>query len=160
MEHIWSPWRMEYVMEHYRSAECIFCAALKRTDDEASLLVHRGERVFVILNLFPYTNGHLMVVPNAHVPLLADLDSNTRLDLIDTISHSEQVLRRVYRPEGFNIGVNIGEAGGAGIVGHLHFHVVPRWSGDTNFMSTVSGARVLPEELGETYRRLKQAWDS
>lgn len=157
MKQLWSPWRMEYIMEHTPSKECIFCAALTGGDDAASLLLYRGERAFIILNLFPYTSGHLMVVPNAHVPFLDELDSETRLELIELTCRAEYALRTVYRPEGFNIGANIGAAAGAGIVGHLHFHVVPRWQGDTSFMSTVSGVRVLPEELSDTYQRLKGA---
>ena len=158
MKRIWSPWRMKYIQKHEKDDECIFCLALKRPDDPENLVVYQGKRAFVIVNRFPYASGHLMVVPNAHQPDLDALDNDTRSELIELLSQTESVLRRVYRPDGFNIGANIGAAAGAGVIGHFHFHVVPRWVGDTNFMSTLGEIRVLPEELEETHHKLKDAW--
>ncbi len=158
-KYIWSPWRMKYIMSHEQTSDCIFCVALSSGDDEESLIVYRGERAFVILNRYPYTSGHLMVVPYAHLATLEELDPQTRYELIDLCARAEGVLHKVYQPEGYNIGVNVGKAAGAGVASHIHFHIVPRWDGDTNFMSSLADARVLPESLGDTYRRVKQAWD-
>jgi len=146
-------------MNHERNTECVFCAAVRSSEDQENLLLHRGQHSFVILNRYPYTSGHLMVVPYDHQPLLQALDRQTRSELMDFIARAESVLDAAYHPEGYNIGANIGVAAGAGIASHLHFHVVPRWSGDTNFMSTLGNTRVLPEELGDTYRRLLEAWN-
>ena len=159
MKYLWSPWRKKYVLNHTGSDGCIFCLALEQKDGPGNLVVHRGKLAFMILNLYPYTGGHMMVVPNAHQPSLVDLDSDTMHEVITMISDCMQVASQVYHPEGFNIGANIGAAAGAGVVEHVHFHIVPRWLGDTNFMSTVGNSRVLPEELEETYWRLKAAWD-
>lgn len=150
---------MKYIQNHRRDAECIFCLAVAQEDSPENLVVKRGETVFVILNRFPYTSGHLMVVPYQHTSDLADLTAVCRGEMMELVTVSIEVLRRVYRPQGFNLGMNLGEPAGAGIADHLHMHIVPRWSGDTNFMSTVGGVRVLPEELEETYRRLKEVWE-
>jgi ATP adenylyltransferase len=158
MKQMWSPWRMKYIMRHERTTGCIFCNALRSEDDAQNLVLWRGEQVFVILNKYPYASGHLMVVPNAHQPSLSSVDDETRCELIAYLSRAERVIRQVYHPEGFNIGANIGGAAGAGVAGHLHFHVVPRWSGDTNFMTTLGDTRVLPENLSDTYQRLLDAW--
>ncbi len=159
-KYIWSPWRMKYIMAHEKSSDCIFCVALQSGNDEENLIVYRGERAFVILNRYPYTSGHLMVVPYAHHGTLNKLDEETRHELIDLSTRAECVLQAVYEPEGFNVGVNIGTAAGAGVAGHIHIHIVPRWFGDTNFMSSVADARVLPETLEDTYRRVKEAWSN
>jgi ATP adenylyltransferase len=137
---------------------CIFCTAAQLDADEEYLIVARSNRSFVILNRYPYTSGHLMVVPYAHQPSIEDLDSETRQEMFELVNESLGVLRAVYRPDAFNLGANIGAAAGAGIAGHVHLHVVPRWGGDTNFMSTVGDTRVLPEELPETYRRIREQW--
>lgn len=150
---------MKYIQNHRRDAECIFCLAAAQEDSPENLVVKRGETVFVILNRFPYTSGHLMVVPYQHTSELAELTAVCRSEMMELVTVSIEVLRRVYRPQGFNLGMNLGEPAGAGIADHLHMHIVPRWSGDTNFMSTVGGVRVLPEELEETYRRLKEVWE-
>lgn len=159
MEHLWSPWRMEYIMQHQLNTECIFCAGLSQPDNAVNLIVTRSERVFVMMNRYPYTSGHIMVVPNAHQPSLELLDAATRVDLMEMITRGIEVLRKIYKPEGFNVGINIGAAAGAGVVGHVHVHIVPRWAGDTNFMSALAGTRVLPEALEDTYRRLKEGWE-
>jgi len=160
MEHLWSPWRMEYIMRNGSPTECIFCKALEQTDGTENLIVTRGKLAFVILNRYPYTSGHVMIVPMMHVPSLELLTSETRAEMMEWVSRALIAEKAVYTPEGFNVGVNIGAVAGAGIADHVHIHVVPRWRGDTNFMSTVAGARVLPETLEDTYRRLKPALEA
>ncbi len=159
MKRIWSPWRMKFVQSKVKPAGCIFCDALKRSSEKDSLVIQCGQRTFAILNRYPYTSGHLMVVPNEHKCSFEDLDAPTRAELMEMINHATKVVRRIYEPEGFNIGANLGAAAGAGIAGHVHFHIVPRWVGDANFMSTVGEIRVLPEELSETMARLKKTWN-
>jgi len=159
MKQIWSPWRMEYIMEHSPMHGCIFCEAIRQADDETSLILFRGERAFVILNRYPYTSGHLMVVPYDHFGSITELDPDTRAEIMELMSKAEQVVKAEYHPEGFNLGANIGEAAGAGVPNHVHFHIVPRWSADANFMTAVADTRVLPEGLAQTYKRLKQRWD-
>ena len=137
---------------------CVLCDALARAADEP-LLLFRGRTCFVILNLYPYNNGHLMVVPNRHVATLAEAALDELAELMALTRHAEMALAEAYRPQGLNIGMNLGRPAGAGIADHLHVHVVPRWSGDTNFMSVVGNVRVLPEELAETVARLKPIFD-
>lgn len=158
MDYLWSPWRMKYIMDKENSPECVFCYALSQQEDEKFLILHRSERAFVMLNRFPYTSGHLMVLPNVHTPTYEDLDAGTRAEVMELLNRATRVLRETYQPHGFNLGANIGEDAGAGIAPHLHFHLVPRWRGDSNFMSVTGNTRVLPEELAESYRRLKAAW--
>jgi ATP adenylyltransferase len=160
MKQIWSPWRMEYIMDHEPMKGCIFCQALHQADDAANLVIFRGERAFVILNRYPYTSGHLMVVPYDHLASITELETDTRVELMELLSRAEQVVSCVYHPDGFNLGANIGEVAGAGVPGHVHFHVVPRWAADANFMTSVGETRVLPEALAQTYRRLKEGWDN
>jgi ATP adenylyltransferase len=137
---------------------CVFCLAVKQPDSPENLIVHRGNLAFVIVNRFPYTSGHLMVLPFQHAAKLEDLDTASRSELIELVNNAVKVLTRVYKPGGFNLGANLGEAAGAGIEEHLHLHVMPRWVGDTNFMSTVGETRILPETLEETWQRVKAAW--
>jgi len=144
--------------EEETPAGCIFCAKPQEDDAEAYIL-HRGRLCYVILNRFPYNNGHLMVVPYAHTPSLEDLDAETMTELMTLTQLSLGVLRAAYEPQGFNIGVNIGEAAGAGIVDHVHLHVVPRWGGDTNYMTSVGKTRVIPEWLNQTYERLRPLFE-
>lgn len=158
MQHLWSPWRKNYIENHDRKSGCVFCMELQNQDGPENLVVFRGQRAFVILNRYPYTNGHLMVVPNQHMSSLDVLDAATRAEMMELVNTSTLVIGAVYHPEGYNIGINQGSAAGAGIVDHIHIHVVPRWMGDTNFMSTLGETRVLPEELGDTQARLKKAW--
>jgi ATP adenylyltransferase len=146
---------MEYIENHEKQEGCIFCKALERTDNEDNLILKRGELAFVILNLYPYTSGHIMVAPVAHQPSLEDLDPESRAEMMELVSQSILVLKKIYRPQAFNVGANIGEAAGAGEPGHVHLHIVPRWTGDTNFMSALGETRVLPEALEETYRRIR-----
>jgi ATP adenylyltransferase len=159
MKRLFTPWRMTYIKNISPSNECIFCAALKATDGPENLVVVRGSLAFVILNRFPYASGHLMVVPFAHESTFEALDKNTRSEIMELLTRSVQALGRIYQPAGFNVGANIGAAAGAGVAEHVHFHVVPRWTGDTNFMSTVGDTRVLPEDLGVTYRRIYEDWE-
>jgi ATP adenylyltransferase len=155
MKRIWSPWRMEYIENHEKQEGCIFCNALAKPDNEQNLIIKRGKLAFVILNLYPYTSGHLMVAPMAHQPSLEFLEPDSRAEMMELVSQSIVMLKKVYNPEAFNVGANIGEAAGAGEPDHVHLHIVPRWAGDTNFMSAVGETRVLPESLEETYRRIK-----
>jgi ATP adenylyltransferase len=158
MDRLWTPWRLRYVTETSAStAGCIFCHALARVDDEP-LVVYRGKTAFVILNKFPYNNGHLMVVPGRHVGWLADLDATELHEFITLTQTSERVLQQAYHPHGFNMGLNLGKPAGAGVLDHVHMHVVPRWNGDTNFMSVVGETRVLPEELPATAAMLRAAF--
>lgn len=156
--HIWSPWRMTYIGRTKKELGCIFCNALEKEDGVDNLVILRGQRAFVILNRYPYTSGHLMVVPFAHASTLDELDGETMMECMLLIKQAVKAISDVYKPEGFNIGANLGAVAGAGIANHIHFHVVPRWGGDTNFMTSVGGTRVLPEDLCDTLRRLKEAW--
>jgi len=144
-------------MQNYnRESECAFCVELSRSDGPENLIVYRGPRAFIILNRYPYNSGHLMVVPYEHKPTLEALDAETRAEIMELSNLATMVLQKVYRPQGFNLGVNIGTAAGAGILEHVHMHVLPRWGGDTNFVSTLGATRVLPEALEDTYRRVKE----
>lgn len=158
MDHLWSPWRMKYIQQHEPPIGCVFCLAAQQEDNNENLVVARGQRSFAILNRYPYTSGHLMVVPYLHVPSIEDLDAETRHELIEMVNLAMGVLRVVYHPEAFNVGANIGAAAGAGIAAHVHLHVVPRWNGDTNFMSSIGETRIMPEELSDTYRRVREQW--
>lgn len=157
MEHMWSPWRMEYI----RTATeedidgCIFCDLPERGDDETAHILKRGERAFVVLNAYPYNPGHLMVAPLRHTAELESLDAGELAETGSLLQEATRVLREEMAPHGFNIGMNLGRIAGAGFPGHVHWHLVPRWSGDTNFMPVVGETRVLPELLDETYRRLR-----
>ena len=158
MDHLWCPWRMEYIQSDKNNDICIFCNEMSRPDGPENLIVYRGRRAFIILNRYPYTSGHLMVVPNDHLASLEQLDAETRSEIMELTAQSMIVLREVYQPQGFNIGVNIGVAAGAGVLDHVHLHVVPRWGGDTNFMSALADTRVLPETLEITFTRIQNAW--
>jgi ATP adenylyltransferase len=151
---------MSYIQEHKEEQGCVFCVAQTQPDGVENLILHRGKYTYVILNRYPYTSGHLMVVPFIHRPNLEDLNPETRAEMVEQVTQCVRVLREEYRAEGFNVGLNIGDAAGAGIPGHIHFHIVPRWKGDTNFMSSLGQVRVVPEALAETYQRLKKAWDA
>ena len=155
MEHLFAPWRMAYVSGVDLVTGCIFCAAAAGGPETLTLL--RGERVFALLNRYPYTSGHLMVAPVTHVGDLSGLDGPTIAEMMVMAQRLVGVLRDVYAPHGFNLGLNLGESAGAGVVGHVHLHLVPRWRGDTNFMSVSAGLRVLPEDLTDTYGRLRSA---
>jgi ATP adenylyltransferase len=156
MDHLWSPWRLQYVTGGHAPPGCVFCTADTGTDPaQAALVVHRGATCFVILNLFPYNNGHLMVVPGRHIATLAEATPDELHELMLLTQRAEIVLRTAYQPHGINVGINVGRAAGAGLAEHLHIHLVPRWNGDTNFMTTVGDTRVLPESLDATAIRLR-----
>jgi ATP adenylyltransferase len=155
-ERLWAPWRLEYIKGD-TPGECIFCAK-PALDDESALIVHRGERCFVMLNAYPYTSGHVMVAPHLHTADLAALDEPTSHELFALTQRSLQAIAAAYAPEGFNVGANLGSVAGAGIADHVHMHVVPRWEGDTNFMPVVGEVRVLPQSLEDTHRTLKEAF--
>ena len=160
MDYLWTPWRYAYITNAAKAdAEpegCVFCELPKLSDAEAKI-VHRGHHCFVILNSFPYTSGHVMVVPFAHLDELQKLPEATAQEMMALSQTMERVLRQVYTPDGINLGMNIGRSAGAGIAGHVHMHVLPRWVGDTNFMTVTGESRVLPEALEETWRRIKSA---
>lgn len=151
---------MTYIQSEKSTSQCVFCAELTRPDGPENLILYRGERAFVILNRYPYTSGHVMVVPYDHASTLEALDPGTRAEIMELTTRVIQILGVAYHPEGFNLGMNIGEVAGAGIADHVHMHAVPRWGGDTNFMSSLAHTRVLPESLEVTYQRLKAAWDA
>ena len=154
-DRLYTPWRLAYVTQaSHTTPACIFCTALHANDSEP-LVVHRGPTAFVILNKFPYNNGHVMVVPNRHVARLADLTPEELAELMAFAQAVETALAEIYAPHGFNMGLNIGKSAGAGVLDHLHLHIVPRWNGDTSFMSVFADTRVLPEELPVTADRLR-----
>jgi len=159
MDRLWTPWRYRYVSTAGDPGNaCIFCAAAASADDRAHYVVLRAERNFLILNLYPYTSGHLMVAPYQHVATLADTPVETLEEMMRLTARAENVLRRLYKADGLNIGMNLGDAAGAGVPGHIHMHVLPRWPGDSNFMTTIGETRVLPEDLDVTWQRLHAAF--
>jgi ATP adenylyltransferase len=155
MDFLFSPWRYSYVTAAAKPGECVFCAILQAQNDAESLVVHRGNGCFVLLNAFPYTSGHSMVVPYEHVDELQKLGRPVAEEMMALTQKLEGVLREIYRPDGINLGMNLGKAAGAGVAGHIHMHVLPRWFGDTNFMTAVGETRVLPEDLQATYQKIK-----
>ncbi len=159
-EILWAPWRIEYIENASKNEGCIFCEQPREKDDKKSLIVHRGERGFIIINRYPYNNGHLMVVPYRHVGELASLSDEEKIELFHFLQFSQDVLREVMQPQGFNIGMNVGRLAGAGIVDHLHFHIVPRWGGDTNFMPIVGHTKVISEALEETWEKLHKVFEN
>lgn len=161
LDHLYTPWRMAYLRKQSKTPEvdCVFCAKTMTTDDASEHVVFRSSYVYVTLNIYPYNNGHLMIIPYAHVASMEELSPEALTDLMLTTNRALQALRRVYNPNGFNVGANLGSAAGAGIAGHFHLHVVPRWSGDTNFMPVVGGTRVIPELLDDTWAKLRDAWE-
>ncbi len=160
MDRIWAPWRMAYLSgeEKPRREGCIFCWKPLEGEDEANLILERREHCFTLMNLYPYSNSHLMVVPYRHTADFTSLSAGELLDCQQGIVRVIQVLKDSVDPQGFNVGMNMGQAGGAGIAAHLHWHVVPRWNGDTNFMPVTGGTKVISESIQEGYQRLKAAW--
>jgi len=159
MDYLWTPWRYQYMSQVNEGTqpECIFCDAVARNRDEQTLLVYRGKKVFVILNRFPYTSGHVMIVPYAHIRELQACEPAALHEMMDLAQKLESIYRKEYKPDGMNLGMNLGRAAGAGVAGHLHLHVLPRWFGDSNFMTVIGETRVHPEELTTTYSRLRKA---
>ncbi len=161
MDRLWTPWRFDYIRGLGRDeGDCVFCTILAQRDDRENFVLHRGTHAYIILNLFPYTAGHLLIAANRHIPFLRDAELDELHDLVDLARQCEAALRSEYNPDGFNLGFNLGRAAGAGVEHHLHLHLVPRWVGDANFLSVVAETRVLPEQLAHTYDRLKPYFPS
>jgi ATP adenylyltransferase len=155
---LWAPWRLEYVGGADEQEGCLFCKAVESEDDEAALVVHRGRHAIVLVNKFPYASGHLMVAPRRHIGEFAELTDEEALELHRLSGQGIGALAQLYEPQGYNVGWNLGRIAGAGVVDHVHVHVVPRWAGDTNFMPVLADVKVIPEHLAETRRRLAEAW--
>lgn len=155
MDYLWTPWRYQYVSQPGSNQVCIFCEALKQTDDAQTLILFRGRRNFILLNRYPYTTGHAMIAPYDHVGDLIDARAETLGEMMELCQRLQRALAAVYKPEGYNIGMNLGKIAGAGVADHLHLHVLPRWAGDTSFMTTVGETRLEPEDLATTYAKLK-----
>lgn len=158
MDHLWSPWRYQYVKSGGAPSGCVFCQKAEGPDDKANLVIHRGAHNFALLNLYPYTNGHLMIAPYAHVDSLAAASPEAASELMELTQRAETALRALYQPPGINIGMNLGECAGAGVAGHIHMHVLPRWPGDANFMSVIGETRVHIEDLAATWEKLSAAF--
>jgi ATP adenylyltransferase len=158
MDHLWSPWRYQYISQTGAAQDCIFCHKLSANDDRESLIVFRGQHNFVLLNKYPYASGHVMIAPYAHVATLEEVDEPTAAEMMLLARRAQQILREVYRAPGFNLGMNIGACAGAGVAGHIHMHALPRWPGDVNFLTSVGETRVIPEDLGVTYEKLSKAF--
>ncbi len=159
MEFLWSPWRYQYIQANAQQKGCVFCQLAKDQGpeaDEANYIVHRGQNNFVVLNLYPYTSGHVLIVPYAHIALISEADKSVTDEMMDLAKQAQRAIGIEYRPSGYNLGMNLGRAAGAGVADHFHLHLVPRWVGDTNFMTTLGEVRVLPEALADTYRRLRK----
>lgn len=156
MDRLWSPWRYNYVSKGVPPGECFLCAKAASKDDRANYVIHRAERNFLLLNVYPYASGHLLIAPYQHVATLEQADPDTLTEMMRLTARAEKALRAAYDPAGLNIGMNIGQAAGAGVAGHLHMHLLPRWPGDVSFMTTVGETRVLPEDLDSTYDRLSR----
>ncbi|HLH07257.1 MAG TPA: HIT domain-containing protein [Terriglobales bacterium] len=159
MDYLWTPWRYTYVSNAEKAQGCVFCERVSWNDDQRALIVYRGQHSFIILNAFPYTSGHVMVVPYQHVDELQKLSKETAEEMMLLSQRLEQVLRKLYHPDGINLGMNIGKAAGAGIAGHIHMHVLPRWVADANFMTVVGETRILPEDLATTWERIHAEFD-
>ncbi len=158
MTYLWTPWRSTYMQAKKDKEQCIFCEAALAGTDEESLVVYRGELSFVILNRYPYTNGHVMIAPYVHVSRLSQTSEATSGEMMRLTRVSEQIIEHAYHPDGLNLGMNLGEAAGAGIEQHIHMHVLPRWRADANFMTSVGDTRIIPEALNDTYAKLKEAF--
>ena len=160
-KNLWAPWRMKYVNGLNNPHDCFFCRYIKTpTADADNLVLWRSELVLACLNRFPYTNGHLLIAPNAHKAELAELSEAEMLELMQMLTKGQRALGRALNPQGFNVGINLGRCAGAGLPGHLHFHIVPRWEGDTNFMAITGETRVIPQDLSESYQAIKAAADN
>jgi ATP adenylyltransferase len=159
MDFLFTPWRYAYVTGAEKARECLFCTAAALGDDRKAWIVHRAQHCFVMLNAFPYTSGHVMVVPFQHTDQLQTLEAPAAREMMELTQKTEGILRQLYHPDGLNLGMNLGKAGGAGVAGHIHMHVLPRWVADSNFMTVVGETRVLPEALETTYERIRTAFE-
>jgi len=158
MKVLWAPWRMEYILKNKEDG-CVFCKGLKENNDEKNLILIRSEKAVIFMNRFPYNNGHLLIMPTRHIGELEELTQEEVLDIHNLIQLSLSALKKSLNPDGFNIGLNLGRVAGAGVVDHIHWHIVPRWQGDTNFMPVLAEVKVMPEHLSQTYKKLKQAFE-
>jgi ATP adenylyltransferase len=158
MKRLWAPWRMEYILDEKKHERCLFCGIANERKDRKNLLLHRGKECFVVMNKYPYNNGHVMVVPYLHTPNFDGLTDSALFDFIKTVRFSVDVLKKVLSPDGFNLGLNFGKVAGAGMESHMHLHIVPRWTGDTDSMPIIAETRVMPEHLMKTYTKLKRAF--
>lgn len=156
MERLWAPWRMEYIENAVRVEGCIFCVLPAENKDRENLILFRGKHSFMMMNSFPYNNGHLMVAPYKHTADMYELEDETLLEINHLVRYSIRLLSAIMQPDGFNLGVNIGRTAGAGVLDHIHWHIVPRWNGDCNFMPVLANTKVLPESLHSTYDKLKK----
>ena len=154
MKVLWAPWRMGYILSENKADGCIFCPGADRSRDQERLILYVGERSMILMNRFPYNNGHLLVAPIKHVSSLERLNQDETLDLLLMVRKSIEILKQVMKPDGFNVGLNLGQVAGAGMENHMHFHIVPRWKGDTNFMTVIEDVRVIPEHIKATYGKL------
>jgi ATP adenylyltransferase len=161
MDRLWSPWRYDYIksgsgVERHEPPPCVFCALLAdEGDDETKFIVHRATHNFIVLNIYPYISGHLLIVPYSHIAEISAAPKDATDEMMDLTKRSQAVLREVYHPHGFNLGMNLGRSAGAGVADHFHMHIMPRWTGDANFMSTIGETRVIPEDLATTYQKLR-----
>lgn len=158
MERLWTPWRMAFIKGDRSNKECIFCAKVKESRDKENYILHRGDHAYVLLNIYPYTSGHLMIASYAHIGQIEDLDTPTLTEIMTLTQRCVVCLKRALNPHGYNIGFNLGAAAGAGIEDHIHLHIVPRWVGDTNFLPVLANTRLIPEQLSDTYDRLLKTW--
>ena len=157
MDKLWAPWRMEYIKNSDKEDGCIFCNRLNADEDKQNLILYRGKSCFIIMNKYPYNNGHLMIVPNRHVGNFLELTDKEHLELDHLLKLSIKALQIAMQPQGFNVGMNLGRVAGAGIDDHLHYHIVPRWNGDTNFMPVIGENKVISESLAQSYEKIRQA---
>jgi ATP adenylyltransferase len=157
MGNLWAPWRGKYIKNVGKTKSCFLCRHLKLKDGRKSLIPYRGKHSFIILNRFPYNNGHLLISPIRHIKNLEDLSGEEANEIFSLVRRVIPILKKVYNPQGFNIGLNLGECAGTSVANHLHFHIVPRWEGDTNYMPVAGGVKVIPESLEESYKRIKSA---
>jgi len=159
MDRLWTPWRYQYITKSLPDSQgCVFCVKAAESLDVENFIVFRGRACFVLLNIYPYNNGHIMIAPFAHVATLEDAPEEAVTEMMSLARHASGVLQRTYRPDGINLGMNLGMSAGAGVAGHIHMHVLPRWAGDTSFMTTIGETRVVPEELRTTWQKLRDAW--
>lgn len=156
MQRLWAPWRAKYIVGNCKRKGCLFCEKLKERKDEENYILFRGKHCMVMLNAYPYNNGHLMIAPYRHICSIEELSKEETEEVMEVLFEMVRVVKEVLHPEGFNIGINLGKAGGAGIIDHLHLHIVPRWVGDSNFMLTLSETKVISEALSKTYHKLKE----
>ena len=156
MQNLWAPWRITYIQEPQKENNCFLCNAFQDNQDEKHLVIYRGKECFCILNKYPYNSGHLMVVPNKHKPDISELTESEMLEIMKLTRDMKELLTKIMKPEGFNLGINLGKSAGAGLVGHIHLHIVPRWNGDTNFMPVVSDIKVIPQSLEDLYKEFKK----